>query len=51
VAAVLNGKTDRKATIHLDGGDLIIEWDEQTNHVFKTGAAEEVFSGTYLKKL
>ncbi|MDL2223621.1 diaminopimelate epimerase, partial [Bacteroidales bacterium OttesenSCG-928-M11] len=45
VACVLNNKLDRKATIHLLGGDLEIEWDEATNHVFMTGEAVEVFNG------
>jgi diaminopimelate epimerase len=45
VAAVLNGYTDRVATIHLLGGDLLIEWKEQDNHVYMTGPATEVFSG------
>ena len=47
VAAVLNGKTDRTVTVHLDGGDLLIEWGED-NHVYKTGPAVEVFRGDYL---
>ena len=47
VAAVLNGKTDRKVLVHLDGGDLLIEWGED-NHVYKTGPAVEVFRGEYL---
>ena len=47
VACILNGLTDRKVLVHLLGGDLVIEWDEQTNHVFMTGPATEVFSGTY----
>jgi diaminopimelate epimerase len=46
VAAILNGKTDRKVTVHLDGGDLIIEWTED-NHIYMTGPATEVFSGVY----
>lgn len=46
VAAVLNGLTERKTTIHLLGGDLVIEWDEKTNHVFMTGDAVTVFEGT-----
>lgn len=50
-AAVLNRKTGRAATIHLDGGDLYLEWDAATGHIFKTGPAEEVFTGTYLGKL
>lgn len=45
VAAVLNGYTDRMVTVHLLGGDLLIEWDEKTNHVFLTGAAATVFEG------
>lgn len=50
-AAVLNKKTGRKAVIHLEGGDLTLEWDEQSGHIFKTGPAEEVFTGTYLGRL
>lgn len=46
VAAVLNGKTGRQVTVHLDGGDLFIEWDDrEDNHVYMTGAAELVFWG------
>lgn len=46
VAAILNNKSDRLVTIHLRGGDLEIEWREEDNHVYMTGAAEEVFEGT-----
>ncbi len=45
VAAVLNNKTDNKALIHLMGGDLTIEWNRESNHVFKTGPAKLVFNG------
>lgn len=48
VAAVLNGKTDREATLHLDGGDLFIEWNAENNHVYMSGPATEVFRGEYL---
>lgn len=44
VAAHLTGKTGRKATIHLPGGPLEIEW-AGNNHLFMTGPAEEVFTG------
>lgn len=44
VAAVLNNLTKRTVTVHLPGGDLIIEWGED-NHVYMTGPAVEVFSG------
>ena len=46
VAGVLTGNSERKVLIHLLGGDLELEWDEATNHVFMTGPAVEVFSGT-----
>ena len=47
VAAILSGKTDRRVTIHLRGGDLVIEWNEETGHVIMTGPAREVFSGDW----
>ncbi|MEM9943309.1 MAG: diaminopimelate epimerase, partial [Planctomycetota bacterium] len=47
VAGVLSGKTERKITNHLLGGTLVLEWDESTDHVFMTGPATEVFSGTW----
>lgn len=48
VAAVLNGKAARKATIELLGGSLEIEWRESNNHVYMTGGAVVVFEGDYL---
>ena len=50
VASVLNGKTGRRVVIHLDGGDLHIEW-EHDNHVYMSGPAVEVFRGTYLQEV
>jgi len=47
VAAVLNGFTEREVVVHVKGGDLYIEWNEDTNHVFISGPAQYVFSGTY----
>lgn len=47
VACILKGYTDREVLVHLVGGDLQIRWDEETNHVFMTGPATEVFSGEY----
>lgn len=47
VAAHLNGKAERKATIHLLGGDLVIDWQEEDNHVYMTGPATFVFSGEF----
>lgn len=47
VAGVLCGLTERRIVNHLLGGDLVLEWDAETNQVFKTGPAVEVFSGTW----
>ncbi|MEL6939045.1 MAG: diaminopimelate epimerase [Cyanobacteria bacterium J06598_1] len=44
VAAVLNKKCDRKATVELPGGNLDIEWGEN-NRVYMTGPATLVFAG------
>lgn len=49
VAAVLNDRSRRAATLRLVGGDLQIEWDETSNHVFMTGDAVTVFEGTWLE--
>jgi diaminopimelate epimerase len=45
VAGALTGRTAKKITLHLMGGDLAVEWKDD-NHVYMTGGAEEVFSGT-----
>ncbi len=45
VAAVLNGLTERKVTVDLIGGELLIEWKELDNHVYLTGSATTVFEG------
>ena len=47
VAGVLTGRTDRRILNHLVGGDLQLEWNEQTNHVMMTGNAVEIFSGQW----
>jgi diaminopimelate epimerase len=47
VAGVITGRLDRKALIHLPGGDLQIEWRESDNCVYMTGPATEVFSGEW----
>ncbi|AFY72398.1 diaminopimelate epimerase [Synechococcus sp. PCC 7502] len=51
VAGVLNGKCDRVCTVNLPGGDLQIHWDTTTNHIFMTGTAERVFTGTISEQL
>ncbi len=47
VAGVLSGRTERTIVNHLLGGDLELTWDAQTNHVWMTGPAEEVFTGEW----
>jgi diaminopimelate epimerase len=44
VAGVMTGRTGRKVTVHLRGGDLDIEW-LGNNRMYMTGPAEEVFEG------
>ena len=44
VASSLKGLSKKNVTVHLAGGDLLIEWAED-NHVYMTGPAEEVFTG------
>lgn len=46
VAASMTRKAGKKSEIIMDGGTLVIEWDEETNHVFMTGPATKVFEGT-----
>ena len=48
VACILNDFTDEKVLVHLLGGDLEIEYEKTTNHVFMTGPAETVFEGELL---
>jgi len=45
VSSVLNGYTDRLATISLAGGDLRIDWNENNNRIYMTGPASMVFKG------
>ena len=47
VAGALTGRSDRKVTIELLGGELELDWDKQTDHVMKTGGATEVFQGVW----
>ena len=45
MACILTHMTDDEVLIHLLGGDLLIRYDRETNHIFMTGPAAEVFSG------
>ncbi len=44
-ACVLNGLTDRKVTVHVPGGAILIEWDQQDDSMYMTGPAVTVFEG------
>ena len=45
VSSILNGLTDNEVTIKLLGGDLKIQWDQESGHLFMTGPATVVFDG------
>lgn len=45
VASVINGFSDRKATVILNGGELSISWREDTGDVIMEGPAEISFEG------
>ncbi|MDO8282348.1 MAG: diaminopimelate epimerase [Thermodesulfovibrionia bacterium] len=45
VAASLLELADRRVTIHLKGGKLLIDWSKKDNHVYMTGPAVKVFDG------
>jgi diaminopimelate epimerase len=47
VAGVLTGRSARRITAHLPGGDLELNWSEADDHVYMTGPAVEVFSGEW----
>jgi len=46
VASFRRGLVDRRATLVLDGGELVIEWRESDGHVIMTGPAQVDFTGT-----
>lgn len=47
VAAIYHGLTERTVTVHLPGGDLMIQWQSDLSSVFMTGTATEVFRGEF----
>jgi diaminopimelate epimerase len=46
VAACRRGLTDRKVTVEMDGGDLVVEWRASDSHVLMTGPVAVEFTGT-----
>jgi len=45
VAAAETGRRPRQSVVRMDGGDLMIEWSAEDNHVYMTGPATFVFDG------
>ncbi len=45
VAGFITGRCQRKATIELPGGPLVIEWSESNQRIYMTGPAKRVFTG------
>jgi len=45
VAGFIIGRCERKATIELPGGSLVIEWSESNERIYMTGPAQRVFTG------
>jgi diaminopimelate epimerase len=45
VAASRRNLCDRKATVEMDGGDLVIEWRREDDHVLMTGPIAVEFTG------
>lgn len=46
-AAAVNGYAARRCQVTLPGGDLVVYWSETDNHVYLSGPAEEVYTGTW----
>lgn len=51
VAASRRGLIGRSAKMILDGGELLVEWDEGTDHVFMTGPIEIELTGQLVSVL
>jgi diaminopimelate epimerase len=47
VAGVVTGRTGRCVTAELPGGELVLEWAADDDHVYMTGPAVEVFTGDW----
>ncbi|MEP0844632.1 MAG: diaminopimelate epimerase [Phycisphaerae bacterium] len=47
VAGALTGRCARRATVHVPGGDLLIDWNPDDDHVYMTGPAVEIFTGDW----
>lgn len=50
VAAMRGGLCEDEVTVRLLGGDLEIQWDRKSNHVYMTGPAKTVFDGETIEE-
>jgi diaminopimelate epimerase len=52
VASILEKRVakDVPVTVHLEGGDLTIEWQSESNHVMMTGEAKTICDGVYFQR-
>ena len=48
VACILNGKTGNKVLVKVLGGEILVEWDRESNEIYMTGPGEFVFEGEIL---
>lgn len=48
VACILNEKTDNKVLVQVLGGEILVEWDRESNEIYMTGPGEFVFEGEIL---
>lgn len=46
-AGVIGGTLERRVIVDMPGGELDINWDQATGHVFMSGPAAEVFTGDW----
>jgi diaminopimelate epimerase len=51
VAAALTGRAGRKTTVHVPGGQLYIDWREDSHAVYMTGPVARVFDGIVTSEL
>jgi len=47
VASIVSGFSDREGFVRVQGGNLFLQWEESDSHLWVTGPAGYVFTGTY----
>lgn len=51
VASLRRGLVEGPVTVNLDGGELIIDWDQSSNHITMTGGTTYAFDGVLAEDL